>query len=240
MRHKASTHPSSAVRIDAVNTRLTRVVIRYSSLTSAELAILTDSDESNLNELVARAREGSDVAFDALASRVRDRVRGWARRLTVDHDDAEDVAQLVLLRLHQQVTAFEGRSRFTTWLYAVTTRVALSRRAKQRRRERLTEGRAHELTAAVAADPVPGDDAFAGDSDAVRLALLVPSYLDVLSGREREIFELGDLRGFNSTEIAERLGVKAVTVRTQLMRARRKIRLRMLEEHPALLEGYNA
>jgi len=42
----------------------------------------------------------------------------------------------------------------------------------------------------------------------------------------------------NASEIAERLGVKAVTVRTQLMRARRKIRLRMLEEHPDLLEDY--
>ena len=70
------------------------------------------------------------------------------------------------------------------------------------------------------------------------MTALVASYLHVLSGREREVFELGDLRGLNATEIAARLDVKAVTIRTQLMRARRKIRLRMLEEHPDLLEGY--
>ena len=78
----------------------------------------------------------------------------------------------------------------------------------------------------------------ARDSVAAHLAALVPSYLEVLNGREREVFELGDLRGLNATEIAERFGVQAVTVRTQLMRARRKIRLRMLEEHSALLEDY--
>ena len=203
-----------------------------------ELPIPTDEDEPNLNELVARAREGNDAAFDALALRVRDRIRGWATRLTADRDDAEDVAQLVLLRLHQQVRAFEGRSRFTTWLYSVTARVALSRRAKERRRERLSDARADVLRPEEVADVLHGDNASERDAMAGRLAILVASYLDVLNGREREVFELGDLRGLNATEIAERLGVKAVTVRTQLMRARRKIRLRMLEEHPELLEGY--
>ncbi len=203
-----------------------------------ERAIPTDEDEPNLNDLVARAREGSDAAFDALALRVRDRIRGWAMRLTADRDDAEDVAQLVLLRLHRQVRAFEGRSRFSTWLYSVTARVALSRRAKERRRERLSDARADELRPEAAAELSSSDSAADHDSRTGQLAVVVASYLNVLTGRERDVFELGDLRGLNATEIAERLGVKAVTVRTQLMRARRKIRLRMLEEHPELLEGY--
>jgi RNA polymerase sigma factor (sigma-70 family) len=205
-------------------------------MTSVELPIPPLGDETKLEELVARARAGSHAAFDALALRVRDRIRVWAARLTNDQDDAEDVAQLVLLRLHRQVAEFEGRSRFTTWLYTVTKRVVLSRRERERRREALAEARADELT--------PGERESAGtthaeaDSHGDGLTALVVSYLDVLSGREKEVFELGDLRGLNATEIADRLGVKAVTVRTQLMRARRKIRLRMLEEHPNLLEDY--
>ncbi len=205
------------------------------TMTSLELPISPLGDEPKLEELVARARDGSQTAFDALALRVRDRVRAWAARLTDDDDDAEDVAQLVLLRLHRQVAEFEGRSRFTTWLYAVTKRVVLSRRARDRRRDALAMTRGDELAPHEAASSVTAEGA-RGDRE---LTTLVASYLDVLSGRERDVFELGDLRGMNASEIAERLGVKAVTVRTQLMRARRKIRLRMLEEHPDLLEDYH-
>jgi RNA polymerase sigma-70 factor (ECF subfamily) len=196
-------------------------------MTLLELPISPTRDEPKLDALVACARAGGHTAFDALAACVRDRIRLWATRLTNDPDDAEDVAQLVLLRLHQQVAEFEGRSRVTTWLYAITKRVVLSRRVRERRRDALATARADELTPRTEAE----------DQDR-GLPALVASYLDVLSGREREVFELGDLRGRNATEIAERLGVKAVTVRTQLMRARRKIRLRMLEEHPNLLEDY--
>jgi RNA polymerase sigma-70 factor (ECF subfamily) len=202
-----------------------------------ELAIPTLGDDAELEALVARAREGSRTAFAALAARVRARVHGWATTLTRDSDDAEDVAQLVLLRLHRQVVEFEGRSRITTWLYTVTKRVVLSRRARAGRREALLGIRADELRAhdAAAESNAASVD---GEARAVRAAMIVASCLGVLSGREREVFELGDLRGLNASEIAARLGTKAVTVRTQLMRARRRIRLRMLEEHPELLEDY--
>ncbi len=201
-------------------------------MTSLELPISPLGDEPKLDELVARARGGSQTAFDALAQRVRGQVRGWAAKLVDDHDDAEDVAQLVLLRLHEQVGEFEGRSRFTTWLYAVTKRVVLSRRARDRRRAALAEARADEFAGGDV------EQSASAGAEGSGFVALVASYLDELSGREREVFELGDLRGMNATEIAERLGVKAVTVRTQLMRARRKVRLRMLEDHPDLLEGY--
>jgi Sigma-70 region 2 len=51
-------------------------------------------------EILRRARAGSATAFDELVKRIREQIRRWARRLTPDTDDAEDVAQLVLLQLH--------------------------------------------------------------------------------------------------------------------------------------------
>ena len=204
-------------------------------MTWLELPISPPGDDSKLDELVALARAGSRTAFDALAWRVRDRVRGWAAQLTRDPDDAEDVAQLVLLRLHRQVAEFEGRSRFTTWLYAVTKSVVLSQRVRDRRREALSAARADELMPAQAQTEMGAvpetDHAARGMSELIALSACAHR-------GEREVFELGDLRGMNAPEIAKRLNVKAVTVRTQLMRARRKIRLRMLEQHPGLLEDY--
>jgi len=85
-----------------------------------EIAVTGPGDDDELTALAGRVRGGNAAAFDELARRVRDRVRQWARRVVADDDDAEDVAQLVLVQLHQRIGEFEGRSRFATWLYRVT------------------------------------------------------------------------------------------------------------------------
>lgn len=194
------------------------------------MRIVQSDDESTLGALVGRAKQGSASAFDELVSRVHTQVRYWAARVTHDPDDADDVAQLVLLRLHVHLREFEGRSRFTTWLYRITRNIALNRRRSERRRQRLLR------SASRMPDHVTSDVAEQSDND--RLALLVRSLSRELSHREREVFELADLRGMSAHQIAGLLGVQPVSVRAALSRARRRIRVRMLEQYPHLLEDY--
>jgi RNA polymerase sigma-70 factor (ECF subfamily) len=192
---------------------------------------LRDPDPE-LGALVRRAREGSIAAFEELAARVHHQVQRWAARLTRDHDEADDVAQLVLLRLHLRLTEFEGRSRFTTWLYRITRNIALNRRRTVLRRRRLLVS---ESSAGAHVEST-----FDREDEAQRLARLVSFYLDELRGRQREAFELVDLQGHSIAAVAERMGVKEVTVRSWLVRARQRIRLRMLEAHAELLEEYES
>jgi RNA polymerase sigma-70 factor (ECF subfamily) len=159
-------------------------------------------------------------------------VRRWAGRLTRDGDDAEDVAQLVLLRLHERIGEFERRSRFSSWLYRVTRNVALDqRRIAARRSAILAPARGASAARSEPAEPVE-------DGDAARIARLVRAQFDTLPARQREVFELADLRGVSPAEIATRLGIAPATVRVLLFKARRTIRVRMLAEHPRLLEEY--
>ncbi len=191
--------------------------------------------DEELAALANRARGGSAEAFDTLARRVRDRVRRWAQGVTRDSDDADDVAQQVLLRLHRRIDQFEGRSRFTTWLYRMTRNVAFNRAQKDRRRSELLAMRVAEIG-------VPGEDVADGtdatDDSAARLADLVHFFLEELPARQRAVFELCDLRGMNSTEVARRLGITPSTARGLLMKARRRIRLKVLESNSHLLEDY--
>ena len=186
------------------------------------------------DELAALARaagRGNTAAFDSLVRRIRERVLTWAQRVTSDADEAEDVAQLVLLKLHAHIDRFEGRSRFSTWLFRLTRNVSLSRADRERRRRDLVAARepdfAESAHTAVAADETRRD----------HIALLLRCY-EELPDRQRDVYELGDLRGFNSTEIALRLGITPSTARGLLMKARRRIRVRMLELHPDLLNEY--
>ena len=179
-------------------------------------------------------RDGSEAAFEELARRVHERVRRWARRLTGDDDEAEDVAQLVLVRLHVRAAEFDGRSRFTSWLYRVTRNVAVDRLRTERRRAKLHAREQTPIERFAEAEDTGSDD------DAARLARLVEAYHVELSRRQREVFDLVDMRGQSAADVAEQLGISPATVRVLLLKARRAIRARMLAEHPRLLEEYHS
>lgn len=195
--------------------------------------LITDPPEDDLDRLVLASRRGEAGAFEELLRRVMVPVRRWAGRLTRDPDDADDVAQLVLVRLEQRLDAFSGRSRFTSWLYRMTWNVAADRRVRRQRRTALLE--AHRAGADIAVSAPPAVEAAL---DAEGLARIVRRYRRELTAREREVFDLVDLRDRTSAEAASQLGITSSTVRVLLVRARRKIRLAMLREHSDLLEGY--
>jgi RNA polymerase sigma-70 factor (ECF subfamily) len=195
-------------------------------------------DDGDLPSLIDEVRSGKPAALERLIARVQSRVRTWAVRFTGDEDAADDVAQQVLIGLDRRVKRFDGASRFTTWLFAVTRNVALSERRRTERRAALVCGH-HSLALVEEHHSLRLEESSrAVDPDAARLAGLVVKYFDALPRRQRQIFELADLRGLTPTEIAEKLGMEAVTVRGHLFKARRAIRAKLLEHHERLLEEY--
>jgi len=178
---------------------------------------------NDITTLVARARKGDELAFRQLVECVRDRVYRQALVQTGDGDDAEDVTQEVLVRLHLQIGRFRGDARFETWLFTLTRNAAADQRRKRNRPHRIA-ARLKELA---------GDDRWA-DADpldaleASRFGEQVRGFLVDLSERQRTVFDLIDLQGYAAGEVAEMLGMQPVTVRTHLLRARRAIRSRLL------------
>ena len=195
-------------------------------------AMMDNGDDGDLPSLVEGARSGRPAAVERLVARVHDRVRGWAARFTDDEDAADDVAQEVLIGLERRVKRFDGASRFSTWLFAVTRNVALSQRRRDQRRAMLLERRFEGEDVAM----VSSQD----DPDAARLAGLVIQYYDALPRRQRSIFEMVDLLGMTPAEVARQLGMQQVTVRAHLFKARRAIRARMLEQHERMLKEYES
>lgn len=181
--------------------------------------------------LVRRAQAGDSAAREELLTRCHGTIRRWARVLTDDQDEAEDVAQEVLIRVALRLDRYAGRSRFTTWLYQVTRNTALSLRRRVMRRLRLVG----EMTAG--AERREADDPQA-QAEASHVRRVVTELFQELPLRQREVFYLVDIEGHDAVEIAPRLGLRPVTVRAHLFRARRNLRGKILARHPEIAEEY--
>ena len=183
--------------------------------------------------VLAGQASGDASAFERLAAAVRGTVVQWARAATGDPDEAEDVAQLVLLQLQRSIGGVSAHSRFRSWLYRVTRNVVLDRRRLARRRQLLLDAaNQDEHTGRTALEEYPEPQQ--------PLEPVVRTLLDALTPRQQDVFELVDLNDMSAVEAAARLGITASTARVLLMQARRTMRLKMLEQHPTVLEDYRS
>lgn len=184
--------------------------------------------------LVRKAARGDQDALRIVVERAYPAVRRWALVHTGDPTEADDLTQDVLVHMIRRLDTFTGASRFTTWLYTVTRNAALDRlRGAERRSKRIEDPRVHPELAPAAPDPPDAE------ADRHRLGAVLRAYFEELPERQREVFDLADLQGIPSPEIAERLGIEPVSVRANLFRARRTIRARILAEHPELVEEWS-
>jgi RNA polymerase sigma-70 factor (ECF subfamily) len=182
-------------------------------------------------ELVARARSGDDAALERLVEAAYPRVRRWALVHTGEEAEADDLTQDVLIRMIRSLDGFQGEARFATWLYSVTRNAALDRH-RRGRRQSLTTAQASD---ADALRPWRPEDPVRA-TERRELGRLLRSHFAELPERQRAVFDLVELQGLSASEAAELMGIEPVSVRAHLFKARRRMRARMLEQHPELAE----
>jgi RNA polymerase sigma-70 factor (ECF subfamily) len=142
----------------------------------------------------------------------------WVRRLWGRHD-AEDVLHEVLIVVQRQLPQFRGEAALKTWLYAVTTRVVIDRRRKQRWRRLLFRRALPELQAQRSPVRTPFDSA---ERDLA--ANIVYAVLDELSERDRTLLILFELEGLPIEQIQYVLSISEDNAWVSLHRARTRFR----------------
>ncbi len=162
-------------------------------------------------ELVARARRGDRVAMERLYDAHARRVFGVVRRLAGDEHLAQDLSQEAWIRAFQKLHLFRGEAAFGTWLYRLATNVALNRLRSASRREEV------ESSAETPRSTPPPDEAV------VNRRVLAEA-LDRLPPGYRQVLILHDVEGWTHDEIAETLDVAVGTSKSQLHKARARMR----------------
>lgn len=195
-----------------------------------------ESEELSDRELALAARTGDMVSFEALVSRKTAAVVSVARRIVSDSEDARDVAQLVFLRVWEQLDRYDEKYSFNTWIYRIATNLAIDFLRSSRSRQRAHGAILHVVRRREEASGGETSRA-AEDADVARIFRQAS---ERLSGKQKAAFVLREMEDKDTSEIAEILGCGESTVRNHLFNARRILRREIEKICPGLLRSTSA
>ena len=161
--------------------------------------------------LIRRACDGDGPAVRALYDRYAPRVFAVVRRIAGDDELAQDYAQEAWIRAIRALPTFRGDARFSTWLHRIAVNSALQALRKTETRRK----REAPMPESVAAPARLGD---------ALLGQRLEAALDRLPEGMRSVLILHDVEGYTHEEIGELLGVTSGTSKSQLFKARAKMR----------------
>jgi RNA polymerase sigma-70 factor (ECF subfamily) len=173
---------------------------------------------------VALARDGDSEAFRVLVERHSRAVYRLAHRMTGNPSDAEDVVQDTFLKAYKQLSRFESRANFGTWLHRIAVNCSIDLIRSRPHREA-----AHDTEDL---DTLGGGDAQEQTQASPERLMLstevqdrINSAMSALSQRERAAFMLRHFEGHSIEDISRSLGLKANATKHSIFRAVRKMRL---------------
>ncbi len=171
-------------------------------------------------QLIARAQQGDEEAFSALFEAHKRRVYSLCLRMTGNTAEAEDLTQEAFLQLFRKISTFRGESAFSTWLHRLSVNVVLMHLRKKGLQQVSLDEMDTSQEEPVKRDYRDDDRRLLGSVDRISLtraiAELPPGY--------RAVFILHDVEGYEHNEIAEIMKCSVGNSKSQLHKARMKLR----------------
>jgi RNA polymerase sigma-70 factor (ECF subfamily) len=192
----------------------------------ATVALPVTASESELTEAMAikRAQRGDSSAFEFLYSLHKRRVFTLCLRITKDVSTAEELTQEAFLQVYRKLTTFRGDAKFSTWLHRLTVSTVFMHMRKKH-------------VAEVPLEDLPTEDDFPrqyGKKDSLLGGaadrVLLERAIEQLPPGYRLVFVLHDIEGYEHQEIADMLGCTLGNSKSQLHKARLRIRYLLLSQ----------
>lgn len=187
-----------------------------------------------IEKLVKRAQKGDEAATEELYRLHSRRIYSLCIRMVANQAEAEDLTQEIFLHAFRKINTFRGEAAFSTWLYRLGVNIVLM----QLRKKSHPEVSLDELTwpngeATKRAEPADKTDHARNLVD--RLALRVA--LDQLPVGFKRVIVMHDMEGYNHREIAELTGRSVGNSKSQLHKARRRLRELLETEGPRMADA---
>lgn len=179
-------------------------------------SLFTLSDEQAMRKVQA---SGDEAAFADLVQRWEPPVQRLCTRMTGDAHLGQDLAQEVFTRIYVRRAAYDGRAKFSTWLWRIALNLCHDELRRRRRRTAITglEGEAlDEVLAAAADETCPAPDVATQRLEAVQL---VQHAVQRLPEAYRAVLVLRHYQGLKFREVAEVLNIPEGTVKSRMTEA---------------------
>jgi RNA polymerase sigma-70 factor (ECF subfamily) len=173
-------------------------------------------------ELIERASQGDDAAFNQVVQTYRKRILGTIARLIGRPEDVEDVGQEVFLRLYYSLGQLRTPEMFEPWLYRLTVNAAYDYLRKRKRRHESRMADLSELQV-LHADAVAGTERQDEEQRRKRVRELVDTLLAGVSEKDRVLLTLKEIEGLSLKELEKVYGLNENALKVRLFRARQKV-----------------
>jgi len=207
--------------------RKARTLVRRASTPQAATATAQPGkplkpDAASLKEAIRRAQQGDAAAFETIYQLHSRRVYALCLRMSGDPVEAEDLTQEAFLQLFRKIHTFRGESAFSSWMHRLTANIVLMRFRKKR-----------PVSVSLEEMTRPDDEkdrpAFEIGVPDLRLTGLfdrinLHAALEQLPRGYKSMFLLHDVHGYEHNEIASMLGCSVGNSKSQLHKARKRLR----------------
>ena len=175
---------------------------------------------------MARLVAGGDAALNELMERHAEKLFHYLFRSLQDESDAADLAQETFVRVYQSRAKFDGRQKFSTWLYAIASNLVRDRFRWRSRHRQVSLDSENEATGNDFRETLSGHEPSPSESmQAEERAEAVRCAVAALPVELRLPLVLAEYEGRSQAEIGEILGCTAKAVETRIYRARQQLRV---------------
>jgi RNA polymerase sigma-70 factor (ECF subfamily) len=180
-----------------------------------------DQDQDAHIVVLLQAPHSQDQGFKLLLEQYQQPLYWHVRRMVLDHDDANDVLQNVMIKVYRNISSFEGKSKLYTWLYRIATNESITfLNSKQKRGIQSID------QDAGFSDKLRADTYFDGDETQIVLQKAIAT----LPEKQRIVFNMRYYGEHSYTQMSEILGTSEGALKASFHHAVKKIEL-FVQEH---------
>ena len=178
--------------------------------------------EVSEKKIIEKVLGGDANAFEELVLKYEKTVYNLALRMVGDRDDASDMTQEAFIKAYGSLSSFRGDSKFSVWIYRITTNVCLDFLRSKSRKQQVSLTVSDDDEDAQLDIPDPKADP---EQQLIKKISMqsVEEGLKTLPDKQRQILVMRELGGMSYAEIGKALSIEEGTVKSRIFRARKRL-----------------
>ncbi len=210
------------------NTVAKKTISKKTATTRKVSTRKTKTEEITDIELLNKFQKGCKNSFEQLVRKYESKVHSLALRLTKNTEDAEEVLQDVFITIYKKADSFQGKAKFSSWLYRITCNASFMKLRKNKQEQAIAMD---DLAPFLQEKAINGEIKLGNRGDHVsmnnQIRVTLESAIAKLPEEYRAVFVLRDIDGLSNKEVGNILNLSVPAVKSRLHRSRLMLRKKL-------------